>query len=95
MADNGWKYVADAARHGEVDCSGAFTYWYKQAGSYMYHGSNTMWRKYTTERGEIGEIELIPGMAVYKWRNDGKEPERYKADGLGNFYHVGCYIGDG
>ena len=95
MADNKWKYVAKAAEKGKVDCSGAFTYWYKQAGSYMYHGSNTMWRKYAPTKGRIGEAKLIPGMAVYKHRNDGKEPAKFKSDGLGNFYHVGLYIGNG
>lgn len=95
MADQGWDYVAGGASKGAVDCSGAFTYWYKQAGGYMYHGSNTMWRKYSTEKGKIGEIDLYPGMAVYKWRNDGKEPSQYQDDGIGNFYHVGQYIGNG
>lgn len=90
-----WKYVANAAEQGTVDCSGAFTYWYRQAGSYMYHGSNTMWRKYTTEKGKIGEVNLIPGMAVFKMRRDGAEPFAFKNDGQGNFYHVGLYIGDG
>lgn len=89
-----WKYVANGTSEGAVDCSGAFTYWYRQAGSTMYHGSNTMWRKYTIERGRIGEIELVPGMAVFKMRKDGKEPSAYKNDGLGNFYHIGLYIGD-
>lgn len=95
MADNKWKYVAKAAEKGKVDCSGAFTYWYKQADSYMYHGSNTMWRKYAPTKGQIGKIKLVPGMAVYKHRNDGKEPSKFKEDGLGNFYHVGQYIGNG
>lgn len=94
MADQGWDYVAGGASKGSVDCSGAFTYWYKQAGGYMYHGSNTMWRKYSTEKGKIGSINLVPGMAVYKWRNDGKEPSSYQDDGIGNFYHVGLYIGN-
>lgn len=95
MADNKWKYVAKAAEYGKVDCSGAFYYWYKQAGSYMFHGSNTMWRQYAPKRGRIGEIALVPGMAVYKHKNDGKEPEKYQNDGMGNFYHVGLYIGNG
>lgn len=90
-----WKYVAGGASEGAVDCSGAFTYWYGKAGSFMYHGSNTMWRKYTTAKGKIGDIDLVPGMAVFKMRQDGKEPDQYKGDGLGNFYHTGCYIGDG
>lgn len=95
MAKEHWQYVAGAARRFEVDCSGAFTYWYHEAGSYMFHGSNTMWRKYTVKRGKIGEIKLKPGMAVFKWRNDGKEPGQFVRDGLGNFYHVGLYIGNG
>lgn len=89
-----WKYVAGGTSKGAVDCSGAFTYWYKQAGGTMYHGSNTMWRKYTTVKGKIGEIDLVPGMAVFKMRQDGQEPSAYKNDGEGNFYHVGLYIGD-
>lgn len=97
MKKDNWKYVADAAEYGKVDCSGAFTYWYKQAGSYMYHGSNTMYRKYSTEKGKIGEIKLVPGMAVYRWKKavEGEMPTAYLNDGLGNFKHVGLYIGNG
>lgn len=89
-----WKYVAGGSSEGAVDCSGAFSYWYKKAGSYMYHGSNTMWREYTVEKGKIGEITMIPGMAVFKMRRDGQEPSKFQNDGQGNFYHVGLYIGD-
>ena len=96
MAEKKWKYVAGGATAGEVDCSGAFTYWYKQAGSYMYHGSNSMWRKYSTETGKIGEIDLVPGMAVYKirkWKSDQSGNPWYKTD-PGDVYHVGLYIGN-
>lgn len=97
MVDNKWKYVANSARKGAVDCSGAFTYWYNVAGSSMYHGSNTMYRKYSTEKGKIGEIRLVPGMAVYRWKEakSGELPTAYLNDGLGNFKHVGLYIGNG
>ena len=94
MVDNHWPYVANGASERAVDCSGAFTYWYKKAGSYMYHGSNTMYRRYSILKGKIGQVELVPGMAVYKHRDDGKEPAEYQSDGLGNFYHVGLYIGN-
>lgn len=94
MLKEHWKYVFGSAKKGEVDCSGAFTYWYKQAGSTMYHGSNTMYRKWSTEKGKIGSIPLVPGMAVYKHRNDGKEPATYLNDGIGNMYHVGLYVGN-
>lgn len=96
MADNKWKYVAGGAKAGEVDCSGAFTYWYKQADSYMYHGSNSMWRKYSTEVGKIGEIELVVGMPVYKirdWKSSESENPWYKTE-PGDVYHVGLYIGN-
>ena len=89
MVNEKWQYVSDSAERGKVDCSGAFTYWYAQEGSKMYHGSNTMYRKWSTEKGKIGEISLVPGMAVYKNKHDGKEPAEYLNDGLGNFYHVG------
>lgn len=95
MLKEHWKYVWGSAKEGEVDCSGAFTYLYKKAGSTMYHGSNTMYRNYTTSKGKIGEIAQIPGMAVFKHRNDGKEPDKFKKDGLGNFFHVGLYVGSG
>jgi hypothetical protein len=95
MYQQKWKYQWGAAREGVVDCSGAFTYAFRQLGGYMYHGSNTMWRKYTTEKGKIGQIALEPGMAVFRWRKSGKEPAAYKSDGLGDFYHVGLFIGNG
>ncbi len=95
MLKQKWKYQWGAAREGLVDCSGAFAYAFRKLGGYMYHGSNTMWRKYTTEKGKVGEITLVPGMAVFRWRKSGKEPAAYKSDGLGDFYHVGLFIGNG
>lgn len=96
MVENKWKYVAGGAKAGEVDCSGAFTYWYNQAGSYMYHGSNSMWRKYSTQVGKIGEIELVPGMPVYKirdWKSSESGNPWYNTE-PGDVYHVGLYIGN-
>lgn len=92
-----WEYVANSAEEGAVDCSGAFYYWYRRNGSYMYHGSNTMWRDYTTVKGKIGEIELIPGMAVWR-RKDWTLADfgnKYYNDKVGNYHHVGLYIGNG
>ena len=97
MEEEKWKYVAGARKQGEVDCSGAFYYAYKKLGSYMYHGSNTMYRKYTTKKEKIGNIELKPGMAVFKlrsWTSSQSSNGWYKTD-PGDMYHVGLYIGDG
>ena len=95
MHQGKWKYQWGAAREGVVDCSGAFAYAFSKLGGYMYHGSNTMWRKYTQEKGKLGDMTLVPGMAVFRWRKSGKEPAAYKSDGQGDFYHVGLYIGGG
>lgn len=76
--------------HHVADCSGLFSWAFKQLGGYMYHGSDTMFRKYTTARGTLKNGArtdgqgLIPGTAVFTWK---------AADG--KYGHVGLYIGDG
>ena len=90
----GWKYEWGAAKKGTVDCSGAFVYAMKKYGLSIYHGSNTIWRSYLITKGTLGSIELVPGMAVFKWRPTG-EPAKFESDGMDNFYHIGLYVGDG
>ena len=54
----------------------------------MYHGSDTMYRKYCTEKGELKKgktekgAEILPGTAVFVWNG-----EKYS--------HVGLYVGGG
>lgn len=76
--------------HRVADCSGLFTWAFKQLGSTMYHGSDTMFRKWCLKNGALsngkrtdGE-ELKPGTAVFTWK---------PADG--KYGHVGLYIGGG
>lgn len=70
-----------------ADCSGLFTWAFKQLGGFMYHGSNTMYREYCTEKGRLiggkksGSEALRPGTAVFT----GTEEDRG---------HVGLYIGN-
>ena len=83
----GWPYESPGSNdeHG-VDCSGLFVYAFRRQGARIYHGSNTIWRKYLTSKGRIQrESQLKKGMAVFKWREEG-DPQQ---DGLGNFYHIG------
>lgn len=75
--------------HYVADCSGLFTWAFKQLGGYMYHGSNTMWRKYCTAQGKLTSgkrsdgQELKPGTAVFVLK------------GTSDRSHVGLYIGNG
>lgn len=73
-----------------ADCSGLFTWAFKQLGGYMYHGSNTMYLKYCTAKGTLVNgkrddgKELLPGTAVFKYSEKYENP----------YYHVGLYIGN-
>lgn len=70
-----------------ADCSGLFTWAFKQLGGFMYHGSNTMYREYCVDKGRLisgkkgGSEALRPGTAVFT----GTEDDRG---------HVGLYIGN-
>lgn len=65
---------------------------------YDWRGSNSMYRNYYQWRGTVKECEakfgMIPqGALVYTRKTDGGEVERGYHDGLGNFSHVGIYVG--
>ena len=66
-----------------ADCSGLFSWAFKELGGYMYHGSNTMWNKYCTSKGTLqGGITIRPGTAVFL------------VNSAGSRHHVGLFIGD-
>ena len=66
-----------------ADCSGLFVWAFRQLGGDIYHGSNTMWKRYCTRQGTItGAMQIKPGTAVFT----------VGADGVRG--HVGLYIGD-
>lgn len=84
------KYGDRWIGHVVADCSGLFSWAFNKLGSYMYHGSNTMWNKYCVQKGQLkngkrtdGE-ELKPGTAVFVYHVD--EDKRT---------HVGLYVGNG
>ena len=70
-----------------ADCSGLFSWAFHQLGGYMYHGSDTMYRKYCSDKGELKAGKrtdhgtLKPGTAVFVWNGS-------------KYSHVGLYIGD-
>ena len=70
-----------------ADCSGLFSWAFKQLGGYMYHGSDTMYRKYSSDKGELKKgkrtdcAALKPGTAVFVWNGS-------------KYSHVGLFVGD-
>ena len=84
----GRKYGKKWIGHMVADCSGLFSWAFKQLDSYMYHGSNTMYLKYCTSKGKLvsgkrddGQ-DLKPGTGIFVYNGS-------------NYSHVGLYIGDG
>ena len=84
------KYGKQWIGHHVADCSGLFTWAFAQLGGYMYHGSDTMFRKYTTATGQLKNgkrtdgNELKVGTAVFVWKEEDRK-----------YGHVGLYIGNG
>ena len=82
----GRAYGSKWIGHKVADCSGLFSWAFKQLGGYMYHGSDTMFRKYCSSKGELKKgrrtdgATLKPGTTVFVW--NGKK-----------YSHVGLYIG--
>lgn len=84
----GRKYGSKWIGHKVADCSGLFSWAFKKLGGTMYHGSDTMYKKYCAAKGELkkgkrtDKLPLKPGTAVFVWNG-----EKYS--------HVGLYVGDG
>lgn len=74
--------------HYVADCSGLFVWAFKQLGRSIYHGSNTIWNKYLTDKGRLNSGQrsdgkpLRPGTAVFLTNGDDR-------------HHIGLYIGNG
>ena len=83
-----WAYKWGSAKRGEVDCSGAFVWAYRQFGESIYHGSNSIARYSCAGMGK----EPKPGYAAFKWR--AKDTAKYP-DGRGDYYHIGLVAEDG
>ena len=82
----GRAYGSKWIGHKVADCSGLFSWALRQLGGYMYHGSDTMFRKYCSSKGELKKGKrtdcgtLKPGTAVFVW--NGKK-----------YSHVGLFVG--
>ena len=84
----GRAYGSKWIGHRVADCSGLFSWAFRQLGGTIYHGSDTMYRKYCVNKGELSKGKrtdrgtLKPGTAVFVWNGS-------------NYSHVGLYAGGG
>lgn len=103
MYEEHWSYGVDT-KYGQVDCSGAFVYAYKQEGHSIYHGSNRIARTEVLQLIPIKQATIKPGMAAFKKRDPGASgyslPSSYMQGGahydgdLGDYYHIGLVSED-
>ena len=87
----GWPYVSPGTNDARgIDCSGLFVKCYRDQGASIYHGSNTIYRKYCSDKGKLTSVnQLQRGMAVFKWNSN--TPAKFD-DGLGDFQHIGLVV---
>lgn len=90
--------VAEGHRYAEMDCQAFVEYCVTACGGGMaYAGSNAMARNVAylaTLENAKAEGKLLPGAGVFILTGYGSEPARYRGDGLGDFTHVGFYVGE-
>ena len=83
-AKDGEKWI----NHYVADCSGLFSWAFNKLGGYIAHGSNSIWKSYCSDRGNLvtgkrsDGKELLPGTAVFTDKNGDKT-------------HIGLFIGNG
>jgi hypothetical protein len=90
-------YVFGGDTRKGADCRGLVLGCVRETGGKTeYAGSNAMYRA-SGKTGKAWPItepaNLVPGALLYEVRQDGKEGEQYKTDGLGNAAHVMIYVG--
>ena len=84
----------------EMDCQAFIEHCVRQAGGSMdYRGSNDMARG-AAWLGTLSQARaqgrLVPGAGVLiREETEANLPARYAGDGLGDFSHVGLYVGEG
>lgn len=85
---NSIKYGPKWYGHIVTDCSGLFAWWIQQLGGAIAHGSNSIFDRYCSAKGQLKNVkkssgeELKPGTAVF-------------VDKKGNKSHIGLYVGNG
>lgn len=101
IAEAGFKYLGTP--YSVMDCQAFVEKCLADCGIHKNLAGSNAWYRYLMKNGWIGTPEecrkvfgFIPvGAFLFIWKNDGKEPEKYKPDGIGNASHIGIYTGTG
>lgn len=97
LAAAGCKYLG--VPYSEMDCQAFVERCLRDCGIDMNLAGSNAWYRYVTENGWTGTPEeckrefgrIPPGAFLFILLQDGKEPQKYKGDGIGNASHIGIY----
>ena len=91
--------VAESHTYAEMDCQAFVEHCVVACGGVMaYTGSNDMARNALcglwplTQAKQLGKV--VAGAGLFIHAQSGGEPAKYRADGLGDYNHVGLYVGN-
>lgn len=95
LGDVGFKYIGTS--YSVMDCQAFYEKCLSDLGYNKNLAGSNAWYRYIMEHGRIltpeecvRELGRVPkGAALFIHAYDGKEPEKYKPDGLGNASHIG------
>lgn len=95
---NGDQFLGRVYKNNDFDCQDFVEKTMKTVGiTDNLPGSNAWYRKMTwvgTPRECIAKFGCIPkGALLFILKQDGKEPDKYKGDGIGNASHIGIKTG--
>lgn len=92
--------VAEGHTYAEMDCQALVEHCVVACGGAMaYAGSNDMARNALcglwplAQAKQLGKV--VAGAGLFIHAQSGGEPAKYRADGLGDYNHVGLYVGAG
>lgn len=99
LAEVGCKYLGTP--YTEMDCQAFVERCLKDCGIRKDLAGSNAWFRFVMKNGWVGTPEqckakfgIIPfGAFLFILKQDGKEPEKYRADGIGNASHIGIYTG--
>lgn len=99
LSYQGDKYLGTpyGSGNGNIDCQKLWELMLKGVGIHMNLAGSNAWYREMMKNGWVGTPEeckkkfgYIPeGAALFILKQDGGEPEKYKADGIGNASHIG------
>lgn len=99
LARVGCPYLG--VKYSEMDCQAFVERCLSDIGLRKDLAGSNAWYRYIMKNGWIGSPEeckalfgMIPeGAFLFILKHDGKEPEKYHRDGIGNASHIGIYTG--